>query len=249
MDKLLVQNKTNEIITNENINKTEELDYASMILDEQFTELTNKLIKYIEENPSSTDYEQNDFFKQLILDNYDEEAITLQKKYVKSPRYDYADKLPVVSSLLGPTEKQVFNSNVAKGALCLNYAAAAEEMTEKTWYNTFGYHNDNGDAYRHALWNAYTAHNCGSTYAKQFADAHEKDFPNVPLENEMDLFNNSVGRTIGSKSYSGSNAAQVNNLIRLAVTDAVKQGQMKRFHGNDIGKLTYLTKTNSNGIK
>ncbi len=47
-------------------------------------------------------------------------------------------------------------------------------MTSQHWKNTHEYHNDNADAFRHTLWNAYNAHDCGVSYAKQFADAHEK---------------------------------------------------------------------------
>ena len=102
--------------------------------------------------------------------------------------------------------------------------------------------------FRHTLWNAYNAHDCGTTYAKKFADAHEKDFPNVALETEMDLFNNSLGRTIGSKSYPG-NASQASYAIRQAVLTAVKNGEARRFQGMDIGTKTTLQKTNSNSIK
>ena len=63
----------------------------------------------------------------------------------------------------------------------------------------------------------------------------------------MDLFNNSLGRTIGSKSYPG-NASQA-SAIRQAVLTAVKNGEARRFQGMDIGTKTTLQKTNSNSIK
>ncbi len=49
----------------------------------------------------------------------------------------------------------------------------------------------------------------------------KKDNPNDALENQMDLFNNALGRTIGSRSYSG-NSSQVSYAIRQAVLKAVK---------------------------
>lgn len=162
--------------------------------------------------------------------------------------YDYANALPIVSSRLGTNEKKVFNSNPAKGVLVLSNAQAAITMTSQHWKNTHEYHNDNADAFRHTLWNAYNAHDCGVSYAKQFADAHEKDNPNDALENQMDLFNNALGRTIGSRSYLG-NSSQVSYAIRQAVLKAVKNGEARRFVGSDIGTKNTLQKTNSNGIK
>ena len=137
------------------------------------------------------------------------------------------------------TDEEI-NSNPAKGVLVLSNAQAAITMTSQHWKNTHEYHNDNADAFRHTLWNAYNAHDCGVSYAKQFADAHEKDNPNDALENQMDLFNNALGRTIGSRSYSG-NSSQV--------LKAVKNGEARRFVGSDIGTKNTLQKTNSNGIK
>lgn len=64
----------------------------------------------------------------------------------------------------------------------------------------------------------------------------------------MDLFNNALGRTIGSRSYS-ENSSQVSYAIRQAVLKAVKNGEARRFVGSDIGTKNTLQKTNSNGIK
>lgn len=203
---------------NTSINSTiDELDYSSMISSAQLPTLVKELRLYIESNPNLGEEEINNYFKNLIIENY--------------------------------TEKQVFNSSPAKGALVLSNAQAAIDMTSQHWiFNDYEYHNDNADAFRHTLWNAYNAHDCGTTYAKKFADAHEKDFPNVALETEMDLFNNSLGRTIGSKSYPG-NASQASYAIRQAVLTAVKNGEARRFQGMDIGTKTTLQKTNSNSIK
>lgn len=225
-----------------------ELDYSSMISSAQLPTLVEELRLYMQSNPNLSDEKINTYFKSLIIENYDENLMILEKKQ-SNLRFDYANSLPIVSSRLGTTEKQVFNSNPAKGAFVLVNAQAAIDMTSQHWtLNQYGYHNDNADAFRHTLWNAYNAHDCGTTYAKQFADAHEKDFPNVPLESEMDLFNNSLGRTIGSKSYSG-NSSQASYAIRQAVLTSVKNGEARRFEGIDIGTKTSLQKTNSNSIK
>lgn len=237
----------NIIVNNsDNISFKDEVDYASMISSIQLPALTENLRKYMEENPNLTDEEINEYFKKVIVENYDENLVALDN--ISMFAYDYANALPVVSSKLGINEKKVFNSNPAKGALVLSNAKAAINMTSQHWKNTHGYHNDNADAFRHVLWNAYNAHDCGVSYAKQFADAHEKDNPNDALENKMDLFNNNLGRNIGSRSYSG-NSSQVSYAIRQAVLKAVKNGEARRFVGSDIGTKTTLQKTNSNGIK
>lgn len=224
----------------------EEIDYASMISSIQLPVLVENLKTYMEENPNLTDEEINNYFKNLIIQNYDESLVALDN--ISMYAYDYANALPIVSSRLGTNEKKVFNSNPANGVLVLSNAQAAITMTSQHWKNTHEYHNDNADAFRHTLWNAYNAHDCGVSYAKQFADAHEKDNPNDALENQMDLFNNALGRTIGSRSYSG-NSSQVSYAIRQAVLKAVKNGEARRFVGSDIGTKNTLQKTNSNGIK
>ncbi|MBC5630472.1 hypothetical protein H8S20_16555 [Clostridium sp. NSJ-6] len=119
--------------------------------------------------------------------------------------------------------KKVFNDNVTKGLLTVNNAAA----------------------YRHALWNAYTVRDYGSDYAKRFADAHELDFPNPGLEKEMDLYNNSKGRSIGCKNYSGNNESTISYQIRRNVIQAIENGEMERDVGTDIGSLNYLIYTNN----
>lgn len=228
------------------VSSKDEVDYASMISSIQLPTLTETLRKYMESNPNLTDEEINNYFKKLIIENYNENLMALDN--ISMYAYDYANALPIVSSKLGTNEKKVFNSNPAKGVFVLSNAKAAIKMTSQHWKSTHGYHNDNGDAFRHVLWNAYNAHDCGVSYAKKFADAHEKDYPNDALETKMDLFNNNLGRTIGSKSYSG-NSSQVSYAIRKAVLKAVKNGEARRFVGSDIGTKTTLQKTNRNGIK
>lgn len=65
-------------------------------------------------------------------------------------------------------------------------------------------HNGKGDAFRHAIWNAYCTGFFGATLAQQLTDAHEENLdPNNPFpekEVEMDLYNNGKGRHIASYS-------------------------------------------------
>jgi len=63
--------------------------------------------------------------------------------------------------------------------------------------------NNKANAYRHALWNMAIAQQCikkGKTlsvslaWAEEITNWHEKAFVNNPLETQMDLHNNKMGR-------------------------------------------------------
>ncbi len=64
--------------------------------------------------------------------------------------------------------------------------------------------NDKGDAFRHAFWMAMNERDCGedgmgNSIAYLFGVAHESEDPAaLSLEKTMDLFNNSIGISIGS---------------------------------------------------
>ena len=90
----------------------------------------------------------------------------------------------------------------------------------------------NGDAFRHAYWNALNLKSVGADIAKAFANAHESETPEGN-DKTMDLRNNTVGRNIG-RSYSNSSNATIKN----KVIEAVNQGRLYRLYNNNIkGKL------------
>lgn len=90
----------------------------------------------------------------------------------------------------------------------------------------------NGDAFRHAYWNALNVKSVGADIAKAFANAHESETPEGN-DKTMDLRNNTVGRNIG-RSYSNSSNATIKN----KVIEAVNQGRLYRLYNNNIkGKL------------
>lgn len=99
----------------------------------------------------------------------------------------------------------------------------------------------NGDAFRHAYWNALNLKSVGADIAKAFANAHESETPEGN-DKTMDLRNNTVGRNIG-RIYSNSSNATIKN----KVIEAVNQGRLYRLYNNNIkGKL--IT-TDSSGRK
>lgn len=90
----------------------------------------------------------------------------------------------------------------------------------------------------------------GDDYSRRFGIAHEDDFPSGALARSMDLYNNNVGIEYGSTlaDYAG-HADLFYSIAFSTINNAVKNGEMRRFRGSDIGILTYLVKTNSTGAK
>lgn len=75
--------------------------------------------------------------------------------------------------------------------------AAEKALTEAQRMFPDSLHNGEGDAFRHAYWNALMTRAEGAGLAEQFATAHEAGPDNPPDERAMDLYNNAVGREIG----------------------------------------------------
>ncbi len=72
-------------------------------------------------------------------------------------------------------------------------------------YGTLHHKNNKTNAFRHALWNYLIAKKCSSwrrnkrkaiRFAQKITDWHEEFSPNAPLEKEMDLHNNHIGRKL-----------------------------------------------------
>lgn len=88
----------------------------------------------------------------------------------------------------------------------------------------FGYngYKDASDAFRHAMWNGNLTQRIGSARAKVWTDAHEAKSSGV--DKEMDLFNNGLGRTIGSKYGSHSNGLAVKSMSD-EIYSSIKSGK------------------------
>ena len=86
-------------------------------------------------------------------------------------------------------------------AIYANEAAkAAEESTARKYPGVFP-HNNEADAYRHALWSHLMTQGIGADAAKAFGDAHEMagsgtSGPGPNSERLMDLHNNQIGRKL-----------------------------------------------------
>ena len=63
-----------------------------------------------------------------------------------------------------------------------------------------GIHNGKADAFRHCYWSCLMAQDIGVSQAQIVGDIHEDCVPNSLEEREMDTFNNTVGRSLGSSN-------------------------------------------------
>ncbi|WDU82771.1 DUF6973 domain-containing protein [Caloramator sp. Dgby_cultured_2] len=136
---------------------------------------------------------------------------------------------------LNPKEQELYNKNPFKGLKAIWQGKKAMDETEKRYSE--GLHNGNGDAFRHAYWNAMMVKHIDYNWALDWATAHEEGAVGQPsIEKEMDLYNNEVGRkaVLGKESKSDTEIADI-------IQGMVRNGKMKRIVNNK------LVNTNSEG--
>ncbi|MEV0331947.1 hypothetical protein [Nocardia sp. NPDC050717] len=75
-----------------------------------------------------------------------------------------------------------------------------------------------GDAYRHMYWNARMTQEFGSEWTSSFASAHEQVGGNPAAREAMDLYNNKLGRTIGTENMNAS-PAELGSAVQAAIDD------------------------------
>ena len=114
------------------------------------------------------------------------------------------------------------------------------------------HHRNNAtNAFRHALWNFLIIKKCSSwwrnkrkaiRWAQIITDWHEEFSPNEPLEKEMDLHNNHIGRKLYIQDYDES----TDNFVQLLKEKAenskhlVKIEDLKKYH-HDLVHIESLT--------
>jgi len=167
-------------------------------------------------------------WKLLDLDHADEERAHQLERLAA---IEASDDLPYGKDVLNPLEKQLLLEHPKEGLQVMLNAYTAKE-TAKQRYSSSCWHNGNGDAFRHALWNCLMAHSVGADLAKEWGDAHENGAAQPsPLEKKMDLFNNEVGRSIKLGSTSDED---VERLAMEKVFEKVRGGALKRIVGNQL---------------
>jgi hypothetical protein len=110
------------------------------------------------------------------------------------------------------------------------YAVAASNKANKKaeeFYPANEQHNARGDAYRHLVWQALVTRNKSKDYAERVGNIHEWPIPVIGAgfdqpseEKQMDLYNNSLGRSIGLKAKSEE------DIYRMA-KEAIDKGKAK----------------------
>lgn len=127
----------------------------------------------------------------------DEEMSIYLNTRLNELRYDLDG---YITGHLNSQEKRLYDSNTVKGLLCMADGVLATNYA-KSNYSSNGLHNDNGDAFRHTVWNYFMVIDVGYSFAKQWSDAHEYGSSGQPkIEQEMDLYNNSVGLSLGQNN-------------------------------------------------
>lgn len=237
---------------------TSKIDYASIVERLELDDLVSYLRTEESNNPriSQSDLETKLKMKAL-QEGVDEKIISIddngnvifsKNKSSGISARSYGD-LPIVKNRLGKNEKRVFNKSLVKGVNVLSAAQSAMNNYKRYYDSDYGWEDDNGDAFRHASWMAIATHYVGENYAREFGIAHEDDYPSTDLARRMDLNNNNVGIRLSKKIPSNTPTTDVDLIAFLVVNKAVKNGELKRFKGPDIGVRTRLVPTNSKGAR
>ncbi|MBR1703978.1 MAG: hypothetical protein IJ720_01270, partial [Clostridia bacterium] len=186
------------------------------------------IAEYVDNNPEGSITGVN---QELAVEMNDNNNSSILKVSAKGK--DYANYPPISNADLNAKEKALFNSNPAYGTLVLSqgkYAMDSERgcFGSNTWAT-------NGDAYRHALWNALGAYMTSQSFMQQFADAHEKGASNYDVNNidfKMDIRNNNSGRSLlNSMTFpkKPANGMTISKIISDNIATATKEGKLVRF--------------------
>ncbi|WP_051023072.1 DUF6973 domain-containing protein [Nocardia pneumoniae] len=75
-----------------------------------------------------------------------------------------------------------------------------------------------GDAFRHAYWNALMTQKYGEDWTKEYTTAHEKSGGNTPQREAMDLYNNELGRKV-ALAHPNASPEELKDLIRTEIAN------------------------------
>ena len=103
----------------------------------------------------------------------------------------------------------------------LKSALTASNETENIFPTYCERYNGKGDAFRHAYWNALASQSLGVNTTKLLTTKHEEkpsEYPYNYKENEMDLFNNQIGRDIFKQGSSN---------LKQDVLNALNNGSLR----------------------
>lgn len=124
-----------------------------------------------------------------------------------------------ISRTLNPSEKRLADKNPQTFELTMKLAAKAI-LEEEARYSTAGEDRGNSNAFLHTYWSALLTKNISIEWAKEWTDAHEEDYGQSEIDQEMDLFNNKLGREIAPQ-------AQTDEILAIAAENAISSGKGK----------------------
>ena len=205
------------------------------ILDKKI-KLNSGVADYITPSVAYEVIEKVDSLKEMYPDLTESDMSNLVVYYLNQ-RYGDGNIIQTASSglpyesRLNQKEKELFKANVLKGTRALNYAHNAETRA-KARYISESLYQGNGDAFRHALWNALMAKDLGASYAKQWGDAHE--YGQSGIDPEMDLYNNSKGRTIVTSVAGGMDSSYWQPRLETELIKNIDNGKLKRIVKNRL---------------
>ncbi|MBF7156477.1 DUF6973 domain-containing protein [Bacillus albus] len=121
-------------------------------------------------------------------------------------------------------------------------AAVSAKGTAEDYYGSSQLYQGNGDAFRHAYWNAILVKRLGGTKGRDhgegraqiWTDAHESTSSGI--DKEMDLHNNYMGRMRAYNDYNGSL-----NSYSSALRQAVANGSMARIVNGQLVSTNGVT--------
>jgi len=196
------------------------------------TENATQLNTYLQNNNCSL--EAQNFAIQAIEALMEDENLSFgEYKHIVENEQNYKDRMSI-------EELNIYNSlNRFKQLRYLQSAYNAETMMNNLYPididNPCNAYNGQGDAFRHALWNALATVRIGENLTQQLTTAHENHPApnNYPIslynkEKQMDLYNNARGRELANTS----------GLIIDAVVSA-----------KENGNLRYLSNLDSNNCR
>lgn len=150
----------------------------------------------------------------------------LEEKFFNTNRTSDPAEKSVIEFLKRRNEKLHFVEKTVKQLQYLYNANYALNKSKELYPNSV--HNGNGDAFRHALFSALNSKVLGVNLTKQLGDAHELFPNNPPLENQMDLFNNQIGRDqFTYLQTQGQSGHFFKEALVISLVQKVQNGQLK----------------------
>jgi len=193
--------------------RIQNFDWAAAMIGLDMINTADLLLAYMDSNLGVTQEQLEAYLKQLIRTNAIRPAIS-NKSIVGTT------SLPGSPDVMGPNTRAVFNSNPIWGVVALREGHYAQTAAARRWGAT-SLHNGNGDAFRHAAWNALMMLYIGSrSFVERFATAWEDDGDlngQPAIERQMDIINNRLGLNMGANNPNAG-PMELENMVKNAIT-------------------------------